>query len=101
MINNTNIKKSLPTTSKNKRIQKQKKNKNISYRKCNSVLYMASLYKERSKCLVKLPTMQHTVTDVGKGGWRTEGAGFRGAGGEKRRGWYEKERGRGNRRRIA
>ena len=27
---------------------------------------MASLYKERSKCLVKLPTMQYTVTDTGK-----------------------------------
>lgn len=27
---------------------------------------MASLYKERSKCLVKLPTMQYTVTDMGK-----------------------------------
>lgn len=27
---------------------------------------MASLYKERSKCLVKLPTMQYNVTDVGK-----------------------------------
>lgn len=31
---------------------------------------MASLYKERSKCLVKLPTMQYTVTDMG----RKEGA---------------------------
>lgn len=27
---------------------------------------MASLYKERSKCLVKLLTMQYTVTDRGK-----------------------------------
>lgn len=33
---------------------------------------MASLYKERSKCLVKLPTMQYTVTDMGEEeeGWR-------------------------------
>lgn len=36
---------------------------------------MASLYKERSKCLAKLPTMQYTVTDTGKeeGGWRKKG----------------------------
>lgn len=27
---------------------------------------MASLYKERSKCLVKLLTMQYTVTDRGR-----------------------------------
>ncbi len=63
MINNTNIKKASPTTSKNKLSNKKEK---IWYRNCNSVLYMASLYKERSKCLVKLPTMQYTVTDKGK-----------------------------------
>lgn len=42
---------------------------------------MASLYKERSKCLVKLPTMQYTVTDMGKedgaeGNTRWGGLGF-------------------------
>ena len=36
---------------------------------------MASLYKERSECLVKLPTMQYTVTDTGKEDGEKKGGG--------------------------
>lgn len=73
MINNTNVKK--PPQQHLKTTTKSNKKEKIWYRNCNSVLYMASLYKERSKCLVKLPTMQYTVTDTGKkeGEWRKTG----------------------------
>lgn len=61
-----NIKKASPATSKNTKNKSNKKEKRFDTEICNSVLYMASLYKERSKCLVKLPTMQYTVTDTEK-----------------------------------
>lgn len=59
MTNNTIIKKSLPDYTLKKK-KKRNQNENISYRNCNSILYMVSLYKERRKCMVKLPTMQHS-----------------------------------------